>query len=397
MVSGVWGNTNAQAGKQPDPSGLPLAAGNSISGNTTSENDIPIKLIPESSVSSDITLEEADVSVTQNSVDCFPVDTEAGEIDICPVHINLPTELPLCIKNETLQDYYCYIIAKGGYTPHLIRIEVQQWDKYGSGHWDTAGYIYGKWTPVPKDDHMGLECCWDVWEVTFYVEENFCIKSNKAPDNIGGDFELVLPECFDLNKPVRVWITSQWSGCPDPNQHFDVNSIGPFEIDTEAGKIEICHMDLPTELPLCINTQALSGYEIIVAASGGYRPHCGKINVYQWDKNIDDWVWKGKIKIRFTEVAIPHPTDCCWKAYRGIFIVDDEFCIDSNKAPVVGNDFDVITGEGFDLDKPVCVDVTTKWSGCPDPCQRFEVMLAHKRYDSRVPNSRRNDISPVLK
>jgi len=141
---------------------------------------------------------------------CGPFDTVRGELKV--VDSKLPSmddKLPLCITNEWLleQGYYVTVKSVGGYMPECVKITVDQ-------NKDNVieGYIYGRWTVLPKPDG---ECCSTTYyKFTFYVCKPICLDSNHLPLGIEPD--------KTLGKEVFVDWESKWSGCELDFQEFMV-------------------------------------------------------------------------------------------------------------------------------------------------------------------------------
>ncbi|MHA2009081.1 MAG: hypothetical protein ACXABO_16890 [Promethearchaeota archaeon] len=162
--------------------------------------------------------------------------------------------------------------------------------------------------------------------------------------------------------------------------------FGPF--DTEVGKMEIVHQELPVEpLPLKITDEYLDDYWIVVGTYGGYSWVSGYIKVMQ--AKSDESLWSnivGYIDITAVEITSPHG----WTYYNLTFSVQGNhpIILDSNHPP------DSPLGDFFvwgpsDLDKFVHLKVSTTWEGCPLPEQKFMVILAHKvMSQNKIPNSR---------
>ncbi|MFW9787671.1 MAG: hypothetical protein ACFFE2_11485 [Candidatus Thorarchaeota archaeon] len=142
-----------------------------------------------------------------------PLDTEQGYIDFYDEVI--PSELPLCLNNETMANWYVEVFVFGGYKPWEFGSYIDVWQK---GVYQ--GRICVQWTHV-RD---GPCCASDYWRATFFVRQDICLESNKYPD--------VTP--WDINYPpgdripgkyVTLEIMTYWTGChpgDEPSQDFTI-------------------------------------------------------------------------------------------------------------------------------------------------------------------------------
>lgn len=159
--------------------------------------------------------------------------------------------------------------------------------------------------------------------------------------------------------------------------------FGPF--DTAPGEMEIVdeHTILPTgDIPLCVTQVYLDQYQVMVAVKGGYEPLGGAMVLFQ---PKDTECVDGIIEIKWTEVTLPidmcpEYDSCCWSIWVATFVLcSDPICLESSQGPDLGagSDFTVCPPD-IDLLKQVTISIITCWTGCPDPGQRFIVILAHK-------------------
>ncbi|MFX1393617.1 MAG: hypothetical protein ACFFAH_08580 [Promethearchaeota archaeon] len=192
------------------------------------------------------------------------------------------------------------------------------------------------------------------------------------------------------------------SGTGDVSVAECSEKFGPF--DTEPGTIEIVHATLPPEdweVPLCLTTDDVDDYGMIVAVKGGYSPvGTSSILVCQ-----DKYGYQGKIIVTWTEISeddLPadHPicddyAACCWDFYQATLSIDGSICLESNQAPILGSDFNVYPCD-IDLQKSVWFKYKGIWTGCELPDQQFLIILAHKSL-SQNPQLSMRDTSPVCK
>jgi hypothetical protein len=147
-------------------------------------------------------LREPDFVMESESGRWGPFDTEQGWILWDGYY--LPSELPLCINNDTIANWYIMVLSYGGYEPYGGSINVTQKYRY-------KGTIYIDWTYAGKGEY---ECCaYDWWTATFYVAANFCLDSNQYPMCSGLDG-------FIPDKEVYFYYDTYWTGCGHESQHF---------------------------------------------------------------------------------------------------------------------------------------------------------------------------------
>lgn len=158
---------------------------------------------------------ETNIFVSESDCGCWgPFDTEQGWIEID--RYNIPEELPLCINNDYLAQWYVDVWVYGGYNPWEIGGYIEVYQKGAM-----VGVINIAWTWVEK----GPCCAYDKWEATFWLDEPFCLESNQYPD--------VAPWCIDWpdgqetipGKEVYMRIVTHWTGCvpgEEPSQDFTI-------------------------------------------------------------------------------------------------------------------------------------------------------------------------------
>ncbi len=150
------------------------------------------------------TSREPDFVVESESGCWGPFNTERGWIYWDGYYI--PSELPLCINNVTMDNWYVKVLSYGGYDPIGGFINVYQKDEF-------KGIIYIQWADAGKGDFV---CCtYNWWEATFYVRENFCLDSNQYPAGYyDGQY---IPD-----KEVYFGIDTLWTGCGHESQDFTI-------------------------------------------------------------------------------------------------------------------------------------------------------------------------------
>ncbi len=160
-------------------------------------------------------LEELGFVIESESGCWGPLCTEKGSIDFDTV--NLPSELPLCLTNQYLSQWYVDVFVVGGYNPWLAGGYIDVWQKG-----DNKGRINIVWTHLAD----GPCCSSDYWRATFYVDQEICLESNKYPD-------VDLPWVIDWpdgqytipGKCVTFDIVTYWTGCEpgtQPSQDFTI-------------------------------------------------------------------------------------------------------------------------------------------------------------------------------
>lgn len=152
------------------------------------------------------------------------VDTEVGKIEVVSEYLPDWSVLPLCIEDADVANYYVNLKVTGGYKPRDL---CNDWyikfyqdldnDKSTKEYVGTIDILVDK-----LDEHS--TCCYTVYQLTFDVLED-CIRfdSNHYPDiPAGWDLFPKDPECTDLDKLVDVDISTEWEGCCNPCQRFEI-------------------------------------------------------------------------------------------------------------------------------------------------------------------------------
>jgi hypothetical protein len=136
--------------------------------------------------------------------------TAAGTIDI--VGENLPTEIPLCITNQWLSQYWVAVNVTGGYTPYDGSITV--WQKG-----DRQGTIWVHWTCLNPHD-----CCCvpKEYKATFSICGwcPICVDSDQYPAVGAGWTINTQGNDYIPGKAIDLQLTSKWMGCYLPEQAF---------------------------------------------------------------------------------------------------------------------------------------------------------------------------------
>ena len=150
---------------------------------------------------SEIGLISYDTDVSAGKYDCIDdVPTAAGEISL--LSANFPpetwTELPLCITDSDIANWYITLYVTGGYAPQSGCITFTQCG--------VEQYIYIDWSDTDY-------CCYTEWTATFTTDDG-CIEFMSSQDpviNLPFDYNYCgdMPDC----KLVDIcWCTS-WTGC----------------------------------------------------------------------------------------------------------------------------------------------------------------------------------------
>lgn len=160
-----------------------------------------------------------------------------------------------------------------------------------------------------------------------------------------------------------------------------------FTADTDLGTIDIYNYNLPTTVPVCIDDDTVADWLIQVNVTGGYIPYDGYVKLYQYKEGFCEI---GKIKLVWT----PDETGCCWQTYNVTFDVIGCIHVDSNHFPwrddANGWFLDPkAPNADYTLGKEVTLKLVTKWKGCDDEYQKFEIILAHLKFISGAPNSQK--------
>jgi len=229
VVFGVGGiNVFHNSGLQPINIGMPLVSDDS----KLDSNNCETIVIDDS------------VFVTQY---CTGVDkdVEAGELVICA---DIPDTLPICVTTCYLRNNWeMYAFSYGGYHPangpeYETTIEIDQ-KKTGKG-----GIVNIEWSdPVPvlvKDlciyiedwdciqtrwgcfcwPDIDFEYCWVyMYTATFEVDDAIQLESNHLPAVYGNCLEIDPNDpTYTLGKEATLYLQSDWAGCDDPRQVFEV-------------------------------------------------------------------------------------------------------------------------------------------------------------------------------
>jgi len=161
------------------------------------------------------------VTVAQG-IDVFDVDTAEGSI--MGDAENLPdwSEVPLCIDDALLAEYWLNVKVVGGYKP------------YGDWYIDLFQYREGADIDKTDKDFIGrinlvwsidvVECCYTIYHITFdVVGDCIHVDSNHFPDFPAGWDLIKDVECTpDLNKKVDFKVRTNWYGCGLPEQRFEL-------------------------------------------------------------------------------------------------------------------------------------------------------------------------------
>ena len=161
------------------------------------------------------TLRELDFVMESESGCWGPIDTEKGYIDFYGEY--LPDLMPLCVNNVTLSGWYVDVVVLGGYKPWETGGYIRVCQKF-----DFMGTINILWTPI---EVAGGDCCVDYYRATFYVEDNFCLESNRYPDvTLPWRIDQADPDTIP-DKEVCLKIKTFWTGCrphEQPSQDFTI-------------------------------------------------------------------------------------------------------------------------------------------------------------------------------
>jgi hypothetical protein len=145
-------------------------------------------------------------------------------------------------------------------------------------------------------------------------------------------------------------------------------------LDTEVGSIDIIDSNLPTIVPLCITDATVAPWFVEVKVIGGYIPCDGYVNLYQ-----DKAGYIGRLNLDWDIID----QGCCYTIYNVTFDVATQCeCIhvNSNHFPEVCDGWVLdkkVDGTQY-LGKWVDLCLTTKWKGCDEEYQKFEIILAPK-------------------
>ncbi|MBD3158438.1 MAG: hypothetical protein GF309_06560 [Candidatus Lokiarchaeota archaeon] len=157
------------------------------------------------SISAPVSSEKGSLSASECGE--LEFDTVVGDIEIMNYYI--PEEMPLCISNETMSNWYVDLFVTGGYEP--IDAEITLYQKG-----QRAGMVYVDWIRGEKPD-----CCHEWWQATFYLKQNICLDSNQYPV-VDDPWSLCAPCKTIPDKEVIVDIWTKWTGCECETQHFTI-------------------------------------------------------------------------------------------------------------------------------------------------------------------------------
>jgi hypothetical protein len=150
--------------------------------------------------------------------------------------------------------------------------------------------------------------------------------------------------------------------------------------------------NIPYELPICLTEDYVDqNFELKMWSYGGYAPDELGVNymvIYQPKSGKG-----GIIDITWNEDGTVDP--CYTTQYSASFdiISGNDILLDSNHLPYVINEdpdytFKVEEVEPTpDLGKWVDIAIFSSWEGCPEPNQKFKLILAHYHYVPRIPKS----------
>jgi len=133
-------------------------------------------------------------------------DTEVGSIEVLDWYI--PDVMPLCLTTEEVNGWYANLLVTGGY--ELVCGYIDVWQKG-----ELKGTIMLNWNV----EH-GEMCCMEYYYITFYTE-GICLDSNQYPV-IDAPFELFAPFDEIPEKEVVFKLSTCWTGCSQPDQHFTI-------------------------------------------------------------------------------------------------------------------------------------------------------------------------------
>ena len=149
-----------------------------------------------------------------------PFDVMAGELTL--VGGNIPDvtdptyQLPLCITQEWLDQWYIDVQATGGYIPEGGMLIIKQ----GSGEKESCHIV-----KIEANQLLSpASCCVPkTYRFTFKLVcgRPICLESNNVPDLSGSDFWLCPGSCDGtLDKEVYFDVITKWSGCHLESQEF---------------------------------------------------------------------------------------------------------------------------------------------------------------------------------
>jgi hypothetical protein len=164
------------------------------------------------------------------------IDTDAGYIKVCEAYFD--DTLPLCVKDETISDWFIIYAVCGGYEPTGGTAQLKQKDGCHGNLVLTATHL-PDYMPPCGDPCAGLACCCcgvEFYEIRFEVEGDdtcICLDANHLPSNPEVDENPCL-DCDNFNcwittdpattlqKEVKVVMWQDWTGCESPDQSFEV-------------------------------------------------------------------------------------------------------------------------------------------------------------------------------
>jgi hypothetical protein len=169
------------------------------------------------------------------------------------------------------------------------------------------------------------------------------------------------------------------------NEDSGSKKLGPIAhrgwvdcLDTEQGYIKIIDYYIDDPLPLHLSREDIDDWYVILEVRGGYEPVEGWIDVYQGKEG-----YQGRILLEWTYLGL----EPSWYEYWQInFVPEGDIFLDSNQYPEIDHDWFYIDCEGEIPGKHVEFDVYTRWTGCGEPDQDFEVILV-QTFVSRISNS----------
>ncbi len=133
-------------------------------------------------------------------------DTEAGYIEVLDYYY--PEVMPLCLTQDELSRWYVDLLVVGGYEIICGSIDVYQKEAH-------VGTLYLDWF----SEH-GEMCCMEYWHITVHGDD-ICLDSNQYPE-VYAPFDLFAPFETIPGKEVTFKLSTCWTGCNDPDQHFTI-------------------------------------------------------------------------------------------------------------------------------------------------------------------------------
>ena len=180
---------------------------------------------------------DGDEPVTQ-SCDGVLKSVEAGWLGI---YADIPDPLPICVTTCYLNDEWSmYAFSYGGYEPDIDgeTVFILDQDKTGAGGtvtvtWEECGMVCWEDICIYVDGwdcwcgwcwpSLDIErCCFIMYEASFEVDDAIQLASNELPELCGCVDNIVPCDDFDLDKDVLITLYSDWAGCDDPCQSFEV-------------------------------------------------------------------------------------------------------------------------------------------------------------------------------